>query len=88
MAEMTPSGGGFSQLDQEVQAFDRLLPELLRDHPGQYVAILEGQVLDTDADYEVLVTRFYKKYGKVVACIRKVEGPGEDLVVATPFPAR
>jgi prevent-host-death family protein len=42
-------------------AFQRLLPELLRTHKGQFVAIHEGEVVDADLDNRELTKRIYAK---------------------------
>ncbi|MBM4033212.1 MAG: hypothetical protein FJ291_15715 [Planctomycetes bacterium] len=38
------------KLDLELRAFERLRPELLKTHPGLFVAIHHGAVLAADAD--------------------------------------
>ena len=50
-------------LSEEVRAFDRLLPELLNTHRGEYVAILGGRVVGTGPDRSELLTRAYAAYG-------------------------
>jgi hypothetical protein len=42
-----------------------LLPELLRTHRGQYVAIHEEQVVDSGDDTFALGRRVYKRFGYV-----------------------
>ncbi len=44
-------------LEPERQAFQRLLPELLETHYGQFVAIHGGQVIDPAADKGALALR-------------------------------
>jgi len=44
-------------LQTERAAFQRLLPELLKTHPGQFVAIHDGRVVDSDADERELAGR-------------------------------
>ena len=51
--------------EREYQAFMRLLPELLKTHRGQHVAIHEGQVVDSDADDIALIQRVHAKVGYV-----------------------
>lgn len=51
--------------EREHQAFLRLLPELLKTHYGQFVAVHDGKVVDTDADDIVLIQRVHKKVGYV-----------------------
>lgn len=47
------------RLEPERKAFQRLLPELLKTHRGQFVAIYEGQVIDADPDNLVLAQRVH-----------------------------
>lgn len=51
--------------EREHRAFLALLPELMKTHRGQYVAIHEGRVFDTDAEELALVERVIKRLGNV-----------------------
>src|SRR5262245_44355072 len=50
---------------REQQAFRRLLPELLRTHQGQYVAIHEGEVVESGPDKLAVAERAYARFGYV-----------------------
>jgi hypothetical protein len=50
---------------REQQAFRRLLPELLKTHPGQYVAIHEGHVVESGANKLEVAARAYGRFGYV-----------------------
>jgi hypothetical protein len=50
---------------KEQQAFHRLLPELLRTHRDQYVAIHEGQVVDSGPDQIEVAERAYARFGYI-----------------------
>src|SRR5437879_4382227 len=54
-----------SKGDREYQAFLRLLPELLQEYRGRYVAIHDGQVVDSDGDDIVLMQRVHARLGYV-----------------------
>ena len=45
------------RLRDEQAAFQRLLPELLKTHLGQFVAIQDGRLIDADADESALARR-------------------------------
>ena len=47
----------------ERQAFWALHAQLLSMYEGKYVAVLNGQVVDSDVDERVLVQRVYQKFG-------------------------
>ena len=49
----------------EYQAFLRLLPQLLGTHYGKYVAIHNGQVVDSATDDVTLILRVQAKVGYV-----------------------
>ena len=49
----------------EYAAFRRLLPQLLTTQRGQYVAIHDGQVVDSGADKLVLALRVLAKVGNM-----------------------
>jgi hypothetical protein len=48
---------------QEYQAFLRLLPSLLATHQGKYVAVHEGEVIDSDDNDIVLSLRVRRQIG-------------------------
>ena len=64
-----------SKGEREYQAFMRLLPELLKTHRGQHVAIHEGQVADTDNDDIALIKRVHAKVGYVPIHVGLVVDP-------------
>jgi hypothetical protein len=51
--------------EREHQAFQRLLPDLLKTLKGKYVVIHEGQVIDSGEDEIPLAERFFEKYGNI-----------------------
>ncbi len=60
------------KLKAETQAFERLHPQLVQRHFGQFVAVHEGQVVDVDADFGVLFLRVRKRLGNVIVLMRQV----------------
>ena len=66
--------------EREYRAFQQLLPSLLPTHRGQYVAIHDGQVVDTGDDEIALARRVFAKVGNVPIHI--------DLVSESPRIAR
>ncbi len=51
--------------EREMRAFRRLLPELLRTHSGQYVAIHNEEVVDCGSDDITLINRVRAAVGYV-----------------------
>jgi hypothetical protein len=58
--------------EREYQAFQRLLPELLPTHRGQWVAIHEGRVVDSDTEDIPLILRVHARYGYVPIHVERV----------------
>jgi len=50
---------------QNMETFHQLKNNLLIEHKGEYVAILDGKPVDFDVDDEKLAQRMYEKYGDV-----------------------
>jgi hypothetical protein len=49
----------------EQRAFQRLLPELLRTHRDQYVAIHDGQLVETGENQIEVAERAYSRFGYI-----------------------
>ena len=54
------------RLQGERAAFQRLLPELLKTHRGQFVAIQDGHLIDADMDESALARRTFLRAHKPV----------------------
>ena len=59
-------------LERERAAFLRLKDQLIRTHHGQFVAILNGEVIDADEDDRALTRRVYAKHGYIPIYIDRV----------------
>jgi hypothetical protein len=70
---------------RELQAFHRLLPELLRTHPDQYVAIHEGQVVQSGADQIEVAECAYARFGYIPILVTLVtDRPRPVIRVSSP----
>ena len=58
--------------EREYEAFKRLLPQLLPSYRGQYVAIHDERVVDSDPDEIALIQRVHSRYGYVPIHVDKV----------------
>ncbi|MCB0012058.1 MAG: hypothetical protein KDE09_16040 [Anaerolineales bacterium] len=47
---------------REEAAWQRLHPELIKDHERQYVAILQGQLVDYDPSFDALFRRISERF--------------------------
>jgi hypothetical protein len=59
--------------EREREAFERLKPELLRTHRGQWVAIYQGKVVEAGQDRSQVLDNFYGRFGYVPVYIQQVE---------------
>lgn len=59
-------------LADEIAAFETLKPELLQTHPGEFVAIYQGQIVGFDQDEMNLIRRVYEQFGSVPCYVEKI----------------
>jgi hypothetical protein len=62
-------------IEREHAAFERMLPELLKQYPGQAVAIHNGQVVGVGDDEMDLWAQVRQKLGPVPVYVQVVEYP-------------
>ena len=72
------------RLEPNRTAFQRLLPELLKTHKGQFVAIYQGRLVDADPDRAALVRRTRSK-GYRPVYIQKVTAEPRLIELPSPF---
>jgi hypothetical protein len=58
--------------EKEDMAFQRLLPQLLRDRPGKFVAIRNGEIIDEDMDEIGLARRLQREHRNEFVLVRQV----------------
>lgn len=61
--------------ERERAAYERLADSLRSQYEGLYVAIRDGQVVDSDPDELTLITRIYDRFGYTTVYIQKVGSP-------------
>jgi hypothetical protein len=59
--------------ERERQAFERLKPELLRTHRGQWVAVYQEKVVEAGQDRSQVLDSVYDRFGYVPVYVQKVE---------------
>lgn len=73
------------KIDQEIEAYKAMLPELLQRLPGDWVAIHDQQLVDHDTDYLALIQRVRDRYGNTAILIEQVaKNYVEELWFHTP----
>ena len=76
---------GKSKWEQERSAYWRLLPTLVSKYRDQYVAIHEGQVVDSGTNQVELALRVYRRFGYIPIYVGLVSNdPWRMFRVPTP----
>ena len=63
---------GDSPFERERAAFQKLLPELLKTHSGQWVAIVDEQPVQFGLDFKSVILPVRQKYGKRPVYVREI----------------
>ncbi len=66
-------------VDAEELAFRALHPMLIKKYPGQYVAIMDGQLIDRDMDQLSLYQRVRRTYPDRFVLIAQVQPMAEEV---------
>lgn len=70
--ELGTAGTGPTKWSREYEAFLRLLPGLLGEYRGQYVAVHEGRVVGHGLDKVAVALAAYREFGPVEILVRLV----------------
>jgi hypothetical protein len=74
-----------AKIAAEQAAYEQLHSELKRTHFGQWVAVHDGQVVDTGTDNVALHRRVLARYGDTAILITQVEdSPRREIQVRSP----
>jgi hypothetical protein len=79
--ERTPAEREF---EEQKQAFERIPPSDLAPYHGQYVAVRNGIIVDSDYDPIELSRRFYERFGGVPVYKTRI-GKRRVVNIPTPF---
>jgi len=70
---------------REEKAFQQLHPYLLKNYPGEYVAIINGEVIDHDTDQVALYQRVSKRFPERFILLAKITPrPIEEYTFRSP----
>jgi len=61
-----------TEFERNRAAFQRLLPELLKTHRGQWVAIVDEQPVQFGPDFKSVILPVRQKYGKRPVYVREI----------------
>lgn len=74
---------GESVFDSDVRFYKEHFHQLLSMYEGKFIALVAGQVVDSDVDFSRLAERVYAKFGYRDIFMPKVEEP---RVISMPSP--
>lgn len=57
------SQGGADDLDRDIAWYQKNRSTLLRRYPGEYIAIVDTNVVDHGRDFDALATRVFARFG-------------------------
>lgn len=69
-----------NQMLQEVEAYKRLHPALVKTHLGQFVAIFQGQLVDSDTDKQTLFFRIKEKFPNQIVLQQQVMPDADPIL--------
>jgi hypothetical protein len=75
----TVAAGGVEdqEVEQEREAYLKLHPVLWEKHPGEYVAIQGGKLIDRDVDRSALYSRINRQFPDQFVLMRRVDAQPE-----------
>lgn len=71
-------------LSKEIAAFEQMKPELLKTHNGKWVAVLDGQLVESDDNRQLLSQRVREKFGDRTMLIEQVRDAPRIYVADSP----
>ena len=71
------------EFEKQVEAFNKIPASELERYHGQFVAVLDGEVVDSDYDPIELSRRFFEKFGGIPVYKTRI---GEPMEVNIPAP--
>ena len=74
-----------TEFELQKQAFESIPPLLISQYAGQFVASIDGQIVDSDSNIQELAKRFFLQRGFVPAYITRVGAQPHVVEIDTPF---
>jgi hypothetical protein len=73
---------GFEKVTQEQVAFEKMKPELLKQYRGRYVAVHNGEVVESAADLRSLRSKVFAHFGFTPMLHKLVTDEPDRVIVA------
>jgi hypothetical protein len=81
VAQPLPGDLGF---EQERAAFQRLLPELLTTHRGEWVAIVDGQPVEFGPDFSSVIVPVRQRFGQRPVYVHEISEQTRVYKISSP----
>lgn len=78
------TGGKYLEIEQAQNWFEEHLPELLKTHAGEYIVVIDGEIVVHGLDLGIVAQNAYTAHKRRPIFIEKVEPP-HIIVVPTVF---
>ena len=75
-----------ADLDTEIEAYERLRPDLEVQHTGKWVLVHDGQLINTFNDFEAAASEAVRSFGRGPYLIRQVGAPPVTLPASVMYP--
>ena len=70
--------------EQERAAFQRLLPELLKTHRGEWVAVVDGQPVEFGPDFSSVIAPVRQRFGQRPVYVREISEQARIYKISSP----
>lgn len=81
VAQPLPGDLGF---EQERAAFQRLLPDLLKEHRGEWVAIVDGRPVEFGPDFSSVIGSMRRRFGQRPVYVREISEQARIYKISSP----
>lgn len=79
-SQNTPVNPARDKMLQEVEAYKKLHPALVKTHLGQFIAIFQGQLVDSDPDKQTLFFRIKENFPNQIVLQRQVMSEADPIL--------
>ena len=75
-----------ADLDTEIEAYERIRPDLEAQHTGKWVLVHDGQLINTFNYFEAAASEAVRSFGRGPYLIRQVGAPPVTLPASVMYP--
>jgi hypothetical protein len=78
------SAGDNPLFERERAAFQRLLPELLKTHRGEWVAVIDGQPVEFGQDFSSVIVPVRRRFGQRPVYVQEIAEEPRLYTISSP----